>query len=614
LCLFAVASAQDSPANWRKIGNTSLLLGLPSPATGPVERVWFSTEGDSLFVRTFSGKLYQTKDFQSWQTAATPSAPAPDEPATISRPEKDARLRSARPQSATLYAFSRDVWRSEDGGAAWTNLTGTRGATVLGGAPLDMAVSPADEKRIAVANAYGVWFSVDAGSTWFGLNDGLPNLPVRRIFATPSGTRGLRMNLERVPGVGETYEWVPGQAFGWIASREPALEEEAALRRSIPSQPGVTVTASAGAATQRYGGTADGHLWSSRDDGANWTLFAQDRAGAVQAIWIDPAEPRIALAVLRSGGARVLRTLNGGAWWDDITADLREGDVFGVTAERNSGAIYVATSRGVYWTLGNLQAPATATNWRSLSDGLPAGPAYDVRLDVAGYQLYAALDDYGVFATAAPHRTNKPALLHSADYGSRPAAPGDLLSVVGAQVDSASAAGHEAIILSSAGAESQIQLPFSMPAGDLRLSVNGRGYPLSFPLSIRAASPAILIDHEGAPVLLDAETGSQVDALHPAHPGSRLQILVAGLGRVNPDWPAGVPAPLDSPPRVVAPMRALLDGDSVAVMRATLAPGYVGYYLVEIEIPSIVNSGASELALEAAGEFSNRVRIYLSRD
>ena len=46
-------------------------------------------------------------------------------------------------------------------------------------------------------------------------------------------------------------------------------------------------------------------------------------------------------------------------------------------------------------------------------------------------------------------------------------------------------------------------------------------------------------------------------------------------------------------------------------VRATLAPGYVGFYLVEIEIPKVVNYGPSELYLEADGHQSNPVRIYV---
>jgi uncharacterized protein (TIGR03437 family) len=93
-----------------------------------------------------------------------------------------------------------------------------------------------------------------------------------------------------------------------------------------------------------------------------------------------------------------------------------------------------------------------------------------------------------------------------------------------------------------------------------------------------------------------------------------MQILATGLGRVRPDWPAGVAAPVDQPPAVVAPVRAYLDRSPIEVTRAVLAP-YAGFYLIEVELPKIVNYGPAELYIEVgaagAGQTSNRVRLYI---
>jgi uncharacterized protein (TIGR03437 family) len=75
-----------------------------------------------------------------------------------------------------------------------------------------------------------------------------------------------------------------------------------------------------------------------------------------------------------------------------------------------------------------------------------------------------------------------------------------------------------------------------------------------------------------------------------------------------------VAAPLDSPPAVTAPVTAFLDGSPVSVTRATLAPGYIGYYVVELQIPAIVNRGTAELRIVMNGEESNRVKLYLESD
>jgi uncharacterized protein (TIGR03437 family) len=238
--------------------------------------------------------------------------------------------------------------------------------------------------------------------------------------------------------------------------------------------------------------------------------------------------------------------------------------------------------------------------------------ANDVTLNDAGNQLFVAVEGYGVWATTAPHRRRDPRLVNAADFSARPAAPGSLLSVIGALVRSATAGQSRVPVLAATEQESQIQVPFDVSGAALALTLEtGAPAPLRLGLPLRPASPAIFVDRDGAAMLLDADSGVLLDALKTARAGTRVEILAAGLGRVRPDWPAGLPAPLENAPQVVAPVRVLLDRVPVEVTRATLAPGYVGFYLVEFTVPEIVNAGPAELYLEADGQASNRVRIYL---
>jgi uncharacterized protein (TIGR03437 family) len=169
----------------------------------------------------------------------------------------------------------------------------------------------------------------------------------------------------------------------------------------------------------------------------------------------------------------------------------------------------------------------------------------------------------------------------------------------------------DAPVLHASALESQIQIPFELDGQSAQLSLEGSGgrYSLNFPL--RKVAPAIFVDRDGTPMLIDGDGGTLLDAMNPARSNGRVQILATGLGRVRPSWPTGMAAPLEDVPRVVAPVRVYIDRSPVEVTRASLAPGYVGFYLVEIRLPSIVNSGPAELYVEAGGEESNRVRIYL---
>jgi uncharacterized protein (TIGR03437 family) len=168
-------------------------------------------------------------------------------------------------------------------------------------------------------------------------------------------------------------------------------------------------------------------------------------------------------------------------------------------------------------------------------------------------------------------------------------------------------------VLDASDTASQIQVPFSATGNTVSLSLDAAAGPLSFQVPLRSVSPAIFVDPEGTPLIMDQASGVLLDASKPARASSRIQVLATGFGQVKPDWPTGLEAPLNDPPRVAATVRAYLDGSPVEVTQASLAPGYVGFYLIEIQIPRILNAGAAELYLEAEGQQSNRVRLYVEQ-
>jgi len=440
----------------------------------------------------------------------------------------------------------------------------------------------------------------------------LPSLAVRRILAAPAGSRGVRIAVDR-GGRLEEFEWYPGQRLGWFPAPEGLIEREEAQRARWSAELGAAITAVAAAGGTLYLGSSDGRLYASADGGGAWRTFDSSGAGAVLRIWTDGSDRNFALAALAAGGEgapRLMRTLNGGAWWDDLSPGLPPGDVFSVAADRETGAIYAATSEGLYWTLGDLRNPAPPTAWQPAGPGLPRGAVRDVRLDDNGLTLLAAVEGYGVFAAPAPHRRRAPRLVHSADLSSRPAAPGALMTLVGARASSAVAGGRAAPVLDAGEEQSQIQLPFELTGASVEVALQTGAQRMAFGLALAPASPAILVDHEGTPMVLDADTGAPVELMHPARPGMTLQILMSGLGRVEPVWPAGMPAPLENPPAVTVPVRAWLGMVPLEVRRATLAPGYVGFYLVEAELPALLDEGVHELTVEAGGIRSNPVRVY----
>jgi len=613
LLTFAAAALAQTTPDWRKVGGSAVDLSLASPATGPVAQVWFSAAGDALLARTASGNVFQTRDFESWTAVdctASPicQAPAPTPVAAARIPEPGATVIQAAGDAVHTYSLSRQLYRSEDGGRTWQNLTAWRSDSVIGTGQHSVAVSPANPDQLVVANDFGVWRSMDGGLSWSGLNQSLPNLAVRRILSTPSRGAGARVAAD---GIG-VLELPPGGSVWQTAAGVPA-DPEAALRQRYAGAAGTELSAVAQVRQYVYAGTRDGRILVSMDSGATFreTTMPQG-AGPVVRIFADPVEPRVAVAALGGSGPRILRTTLFGNFWDVLDGNLPAAAVHAVTADRAAGAIYAATDRGVFLGRADLEnASAPAVDWIDLTRQLPAAPATDVQLDPAGFQLYIALDGYGVWATAAPHRTGTLRIVNGGDFSTRAAAPGSLLSVIGGRVDSASGAGLNYPVLSGSDDETQIQVPFDAVGPSVALALRTARGTVTRDLAVQPVSPTILVSQDGAPMLWDADSGLPLDYRSPAHSNGRLQIWATGLGRVKPDWPAGMQAPLENPPAVVAPVTAFLDGKPLQVTRATLVPGYIGFYLVEVQLPAIVNAGTSELYLSAGGQESNRVQLTL---
>ena len=159
-------------------------------------------------------------------------------------------------------------------------------------------------------------------------------------------------------------------------------------------------------------------------------------------------------------------------------------------------------------------------------------------------------------------------------------------------------------MLTASDTASQIQVPFDMAAGSVSLTLDTRQGQFRFPLAVQDVSPAIFVAPEGAPMLLDADSGLILDARDAAHAGGRIQVLATGMGKVRPDWPTA-PTPLENPPAVAARVQAYLDRVPLEVTRAVLA-AQVGFYLVELQLPATVNAGPAELYLTAGGRHPSK--------
>lgn len=593
------ASAQT---DWRRVGGSAVDVRLAGPVTGAMTNVWFSADGYTLYAQSASGKVFETQDFENWDPAVNPPSPpaaVPREPAR--RPDPTATYVAVGAGSNQIWGLGRQLYRSDDG-KSWETLTSYKADSVIGGRIRGIAVSPNDPNQFVVANEDGVWRSMDGGLTWASLNLLLPNLAVQRILTTPSGGHAARIDtsnlgvLDLTPG---SLLWHPHPMVGDSA-------QKAAYSRQLGTDVSAVATTNNG--RQVYVGSEDGRVWRSDDGGLTFpqtTLVGQK----VTHLYIDPEKSLVVLAALAGDGSHVLRSWNGGISWDPLDSpSLPAVSANSVTADPNSHAVYVATDKGVYWTHFEFDNGARPDNltWTNLSEGLPPVRAVDVALDPAAVQLYVAMDGYGLYGAAAPHRALELRLVNTADFSTRPASPGSLVSVLGEKVNSVSGGSLQYPLWNN----SQIQVPFEVVGSRVSLALETNTGTATRDLQVLPVSPAIFVGPDGAPVIFDADSGMPLEG-NVAHPGQRLQVMLNGLGKVKPDWPTGITAPAVNTPAVTARVQAYLDGGQVPVARATLAPGYVGMYVVEVQLPAVTNYGAMELYVTADGQESNRVQIVI---
>ena len=608
LAAVAVSAQTSRPApglNWRRLGLPSMNLHLAGAASGPVDSVWYSTTGGTLFLRTAAGAVFETADGENWSRTEASRPETPQPVSSVRLPEPRAQAISVSGDTRRSWALGRTLFVSEDGGATWTNLTGAE--SIIGTGQRDVAVNPEEPSALAVANDFGIWQSQDGGKSWAGLNDNLPNLPVSRIVSTSRGAFRVALDDGRVLQLETARDsWNPAPV-GNLRSAEAS--EHQRIGRIL----GVEITASAHSGDLAYAGSADGRVWVSRDRGASWGLPQTVGLGSVQRLFVDNEAPRAALAAvaLAGSGGRLVRTVNAGAVWDDVTGNLSGVAINAVTADRFAGIAYAATDRGIYMARVDMNTFSPPSAWTAISGALPVARAADIALDSSGAQLFVAIEGYGLYSALVPIHGGALRITNSADFSSRAAAPGSLISVNGAKISGARSGGLTFPVLAASDAESQLQIPFEASAQTLDLSLEFGASNSVVPLAIRNVSPAIFIDHDGSPLLVNSDSGLTVEPGSSSHPNARLMLMATGLGRVQPDWPTGVPAPAENPPTVTASVQAFLDGVPLEVSRATLAPGYVGYYVVEVQLPAILNAGPAELYLSADGQQSNKVRVLL---
>jgi len=130
-------------------------------------------------------------------------------------------------------------------------------------------------------------------------------------------------------------------------------------------------------------------------------------------------------------------------------------------------------------------------------------------------------------------------------------------------------------------------------------------------ITLAAVAPGIFTTNQqgtGQGAILDAR-GRVVDATSPAAAGEVVQVFCTGLGLTNPRVTTGQPA-TGSLSTTALPVTATVGGRPATVQFAGLAPGFVGLYQVNVQVPTGVAPGsAAPLVLLENAVPSNSVTL-----
>ena len=163
-----------------------------------------------------------------------------------------------------------------------------------------------------------------------------------------------------------------------------------------------------------------------------------------------------------------------------------------------------------------------------------------------------------------------------------------------------------------------IQIPYEVPVNSTATLRIENGASAFFPFNVAATAPAIFTTNQqgtGQGAILNTSY-QLVDASHPVTPGPNtyIQIYCMGLGAVT-NQPADGAAALSSPLSETSTLpQVTIGGIAETATFSGLAPGFVGLYQVNAQVPAGVTAGSAvPVSISIGGATSNTVTIAVAQ-
>ena len=156
------------------------------------------------------------------------------------------------------------------------------------------------------------------------------------------------------------------------------------------------------------------------------------------------------------------------------------------------------------------------------------------------------------------------------------------------------------------------QLPFQAEGNVTMVLHTPGGVSDNFNLTILPTAPSVfrtpLTDDYIVPQVVRAANDSVVTPANPIRNEDELFIYLTGMGKTNPEIPAGIPSPAEAPAVQVEPS-VDINGYALPVVSAGLVPGQIGVYQIHVKVPFKVPKGMNQKLQIRQGGYASTVEV-----
>ena len=168
-----------------------------------------------------------------------------------------------------------------------------------------------------------------------------------------------------------------------------------------------------------------------------------------------------------------------------------------------------------------------------------------------------------------------------------------------------------------------VQVPWefqNQQSATVKVTVGGNTTDLQsalFTVPLANTAPAFFLNGGAVADARDNTTGALITTANPAAAGEILALFANGLGPVTNPMASGEPAPASPLSLTTSAVTVTIGGKQATVYGGTafLAPGFVGLYQIDIQVPPGLSPGAQPISISVGGQTSpaaaNGVTIVL---